>query len=106
MESTADPVMHSNYPTRKGWLSWIGTGACSLGITLMIFILMNALLHPAPASLTLTSPPVQVNVIRIPRPDTPVVHKTPNRRQLSLKNRNRCPKRRMKSTRFQIKSTF
>jgi len=77
MESTADPVMHSNYPTRKGWLSWIGTGACSLGITLMIFILMNALLHPAPASLTLTSPPVQVNVIRIPRPDTPVVHKTP-----------------------------
>jgi protein TonB len=61
----------------KCWLPWLGSSAGALGMTLILFCVMPAWLHsgspPALAPILAT----QVNVIRLPRPDTPVLRKTP-----------------------------
>ena len=56
---------------------WIQSGAAGLGITLLFFSLMPVLLDTAGRSEPGELPAAQVNVVRIPRPDTPVNRKEP-----------------------------
>ncbi|MGD9159694.1 MAG: energy transducer TonB [Desulfobacteraceae bacterium] len=55
---------------------WIKSGVTALCMTLLLFSLMPVLLEPV-GKKALEEPAVQVNVIRVPRPDTPVRRKNP-----------------------------
>ena len=56
---------------------WIKSGVSALCITLLFFSLMPALLDTAGSGEEEELPTAQVNVVRIPRPDTPVKRKEP-----------------------------
>ncbi len=56
---------------------WIKSGVSGLCITLLLFSLMPALLDTAGGGKKEELPAAQVNVVRIPRPDTPVKRKEP-----------------------------
>ncbi|BBO86464.1 hypothetical protein DSCO28_70300 [Desulfosarcina ovata subsp. sediminis] len=64
-------------PLRWRWLSWIASGTCGLGMTIVLFSVIPDLLHPDGLPTTPAPPVAQVNVIRMQRPETPVVRNTP-----------------------------
>ena len=57
--------------------SWVKSGITAIFVTLLLFSLMPVLLEPLGKTSFQEPLAVQVNVIRIPRPDTPAVHKDP-----------------------------
>jgi periplasmic protein TonB len=74
--TTAASIYVNPLPGRR-WLSWMGSGAGALGMTLILFSVMPVWLHPGTRPAVAPVPTAQVDVIRLPRPDTPVIHKAP-----------------------------
>ena len=77
MQGTRNSLYYTGAKSRQRWPAWMGSGAAALGMTLVLFSVMPALLHPERRVDFTEVPAARVNVIRMPRSDAPVVRKTP-----------------------------
>jgi protein TonB len=76
MHWTTAASIYVNPPPGRRRLSWMGTGAVALGMTLILFFVLPAWLHPGTRQALAPVSTARIDVIRLPRPDMPVVHKT------------------------------
>jgi protein TonB len=67
--------IHS-WPRRDG-LRWVGSWISALGVTVMLFSFIPSFLHPDPVPPSIAFPVTPVDMIRIPRPDTPLHREIP-----------------------------
>ena len=77
MDRAVDTSVLFNTQFRWRWLPLMSRGTGALVMTLILFAVMPALLHPRTGSSPELEPVAQVTVIRIPRADPPVVSKAP-----------------------------
>jgi protein TonB len=105
MHRTTDLSIYVNPPAGCRWLPWMGSSAGALGMTLILFCVMPAWLHSGTSPAVAQIPTAQVNVIRLPHPDSPVIRKTPEPPEPDLEKPKSLPEtaqRQLQSPNFSL----